>query len=335
VTALVVAVVLGIYLLSVSLLAASACRGAFHVRFRTAEEAKAKCLERGDYDAAFLDLPWEEFSVPSPRGFDVRGSLLSSEKPEAPTIVLIHGITWNRYFILRFGKVFIRSGWNVAAIDLAGHGASAAPKRERLTYGFGDKADLGAVLSFLARRFPQSPAFGLAGESLGAATALQDNALLPGPGVPALAFVIADCPFSSLGEEVIHQLVKRHVPRWIAARAEALASLVTKRRRGFHFEEASPAAAVLEARAPVLFIHGIEDRFVPPSMSIGMYGSMIEAGKPAELFLMPGAGHGKSWTRAPQLWERIALDFALRAVAGAPIGLQEFPAKPFPLDKAK
>ena len=333
--AIVVAFVLGIYLFVVAVLAFISYRGAFHVQYRTAEEARAKCMGRGDYDAAFLELRWEEFSVPSPRGFDIEGSLLPSGQPEAPTILLIHGITWNRYFILRFGKIFLRSGWNVAAIDLAGHGSSAAPELERLTYGFGDKADLGPVFAFLAGRFPLSPAFGLAGESLGAATALQYNALVPGPGVPALAFVIADCPFSTMGEEVVHQLARHHVPRWIAVHAEALASLLTRWRRGFLFEDASPAAAVLEARAPVLFIHGIRDRFVPASMSIAMYGTMIESGKPAELFLMPGAGHGKSWTTSPEVWERTAMDFALRAVSGGQIGLQGFPASLFPLDKAK
>jgi len=267
--------------------------------------------------------------VPSPRGFDIKGSLLPSASPDAPTMLLIHGITWNRYFILRFGKIFIRSGWNVAAIDLAGHGASAAPKRVYPTYGLGDKADIGPVLAFLARRFPRSPSFGIAGESLGAATALQYNALAPGPEVPAPAFVIADCSFSSMGEEVVHQLARRHVPRWIAIQAEALASLLTRWRRGFLLEEASPAAAMTAARSPVLFIHGIEDRFVPPSMSMGMYGAMIKAGKPAELLLMPGAGHGKSWTTSPEVWERTALDFALRAILGGPIGLEGFPAGSF------
>ena len=327
--AIVVAFVLGIYLLAVAVLAFVSYRGAFHVQYRTAEESKAKCIGRGDYDEAFLGLPWEEFSVPSPRGFDLKGSLLASGQPGAPTILLIHGITWNRYFILRFGKVFMRSGWNVAAIDLAGHGESAAPRREQLTYGFRDKADIGPVFAFLASRFPQGRVFGLAGESLGAATALQYSALEPGPGIPALAFVIADCSFSSLGEEVVHQLMRRHVPHWIAIRAEALTSLVTRWRRGFLLEEASPASAVREARAPVLFIHGLKDSFVPPSMSIAMYGAMIESGKPAELFLMPGAGHGKSWTTSPALWERTALDFALRAVSGVPIGLQGFPGDSF------
>lgn len=57
-TAIAVSAVLGLYLLSIALLAAVICRGAFHIHARTADEAKAKCIGRGDYDEAFLGLPW-------------------------------------------------------------------------------------------------------------------------------------------------------------------------------------------------------------------------------------------------------------------------------------
>ncbi|MCX7026716.1 MAG: alpha/beta fold hydrolase [Spirochaetes bacterium] len=333
--ALAFAMLVAVYIVVVLIMSVVAYRGTFFPRFRSAEEALSACYERGDFDPSFLELPWEEFSVRSPRGFELKGSLLASGRVRAPTILLLHGITWNRYFALKFGKAFMAAGWNIAAVDLAGHGASAAPRPAYPSYGLGDKVDIAEVFAFLSSRFPESLAFGLAGESLGAAAALQYNALEPAAGVPKLSFIVADCPFSCIADEVVFQLQKRGLPRWIAVQAKTLVSIVSKRRRGFYLEEASCADAVLKARSPVLFIHGIEDRFVPTSMSIAMYNAMIKAGRPAELFLMPGAGHGKSWNTSPGTWEKVALDFAERAIVSSPIGLPDFTANPdFPLDKA-
>jgi len=332
--ALVVAVILGIYLFLIFLLTIVVYRETFFIHIRTRQEAIASCLERGDFEPSFLDLVWQEFSIASPRGFDLKGSLLPSEKAGAPTILLIHGITWSRYFVFKFAKVFIREGWNIAAIDLAGHGESAAPTLAFPTYGLRDKEDVAAVFAYLSARFPESSAFGLAGESLGAATALQYNAIAPLTGRFRLSFVIADCSYSSIGEEVVYQLKKRGLPRPIGIQVEALVSFISKWRRGFFLEEPSPADAVLAASSPVLFIHGIEDRFVPSSMSIAMYNAMIKAGKPAELFLMPGAGHGKSWLRSPEVWEAVVIGFVRACLAGE-VGKGRGPAAQlFPLDKS-
>jgi pimeloyl-ACP methyl ester carboxylesterase len=333
--AAVLAVLAGAYIVLVLIAGLSGYWGLFHQRVKPSGEALSAALQRGFFDASFLELPWEEFSVPSPRGFEIAGGLLASGKADAPTILLIHGITWNRYFALKFGHAFAREGWNIAAVDLAGHGASAAPPLAFPSYGVGDKLDLAAVLAFLGGRFPKSSGFGLAGESLGAATALQCNALVPAAGLPQLSFVVADCSFSNMDEETVFQFEKRGLPACVAVPATALSSLLTRLRRGFFLREASPAAAVLEARSPVLFIHGAEDRFVPASMSIAMYDSMILAGKQAKLLIMPGAGHGKSWKTSPAVWERVALDFARRALSGQPIGLEGFPTPVFPLDKTK
>lgn len=331
----IVACLLGFDLLAALVLAVVGYRGLFRQKIRSFEESKAAALRRGHYAAELLALGWEEFSVVSPRGFDLKGSLLASGRSEAPTVLLLHGITWNRYFALKYCHGFLRAGWNLAAMDLAGHGGSVAPRKAYPTYGIEDKFDVAAVLAFLRSRFPESRGLGLVGESLGAGVALQCAALGSEQGGQRLSFVVADCPFSDALEELDYQLRRAGTPRWLAAQAVALVSYLALRLRGLRLAEASPIEAVRRATTPLLFVHGAKDGFVPTSMSVAMYGAATEAGRPAELFLVPGAGHGKSWDLAPCVWESLALDFAERAMAGE-VGQGAAPrAQSFPLTEAR
>lgn len=60
------------------------------------------------------------------------------------------------------------------------------------------------------------------------------------------------------------------------------------RRAGFDLRDVSPIEAVRRSRTPTLFIHGVDDKFVPASMMGKLYQT---ARCPKNFLWMPGAGH--------------------------------------------
>ena len=299
-----------LYAGSILLLGAFSYRVLFFPHFRTAEFTKTSGLERGEFGAAFLGLPWRDFELPSPHGYKIAGSMLASSRKAAPSALFVHGITWTRYGMFKYMQAFVDRGWNVAAIDLAGHGETRAPKRFGPSYGFYEKDDVAAALGELHKLFPDSPGTGLIGESLGAATSLQCIGMEASRLSDPPRFVIADCSFSSIADELDYRLGRLKIPHWLRKPAEISASFFAKLARGFGLDEASPKMAVTSSDIPVLFIHGIEDTYVPCAMSISMYNERIVMGKKAtELLLVPGARHAKSLMTNPKLWEDKAFAF--------------------------
>ncbi|HET7874167.1 MAG TPA: dienelactone hydrolase family protein [Methylomirabilota bacterium] len=83
------------------------------------------------------------------------------------------------------------------------------------------------------------------------------------------------------------------------------------------------------ARAPVLIHHGLEDTTVPPSQARLLYDALQAAGRPAALYLYPGAAHLFNFAIAAEgqsshhpeadrlAWQR-TLDFLQRHLSAAP-----------------
>ncbi|HEY9055441.1 MAG TPA: alpha/beta fold hydrolase [Rectinemataceae bacterium] len=295
--------------------------------YRSLNYALERCLARGDFSSSLLDLGWKDFCLPSGRGFYLRGSLLAAADPEAPIVLLLHGIGWNRFEALKYAPAFIRQGWSVVALDLAGHGASEAPRRAFPSFGVHEKHDIAAVVAWLGSALPQASALGIVGESLGAATALQYAAIAQrgsGEGAvakPPLAFIVADCSFSSLNAQCEHRFAAAGLPKILFRPALALASALCSAFRGFSLDQADPLQGVASLRVPVLFIHGEADDFVPPRMSVEMHEALIGSGGRSELYLVPGAAHAKSYSTDPVAWEKRAIAFASAAIASMEDGL--------------
>jgi 3-oxoadipate enol-lactonase len=105
------------------------------------------------------------------RPFSVRsdGPALSGERAGVgPAVVLLHGLTATRRYVLMGSRLLERSGYEVVAYDARGHGHSA-PAGEPSAYGYEHLAgDLLAVLDALGLERAI-----LAGASMGAHTALR------------------------------------------------------------------------------------------------------------------------------------------------------------------
>jgi pimeloyl-ACP methyl ester carboxylesterase len=99
------------------------------------------------------------------------GVLLAGEdagEESAPAIVLLHGLTATRRYVVMGSRLLERSGYRVIAYDARGHGRSG-PAPDPSAYGYARLArDLEAVLDTL--RIPRAA---LAGASMGAHTSLR------------------------------------------------------------------------------------------------------------------------------------------------------------------
>lgn len=265
----------------------------FRPKLRSLEFTKQYSLEHGEIDEGFLRLDWKEWTFRSPHGYVLKGQYLRG-KVDAPAALFVHGITWTRYGMAKYMRPFIELGWNVAVFDLAGHGESSAPRRFYPSFGFYEKLDVKEGVNALRSLFPEAPCYGLFGESLGAASVLE-YAPFAGKGTSrAVDFIVADCPFSSAWEELMEQYRMIHAPNFFAWPAAQLLRGLARLLRGFDIKEASPIKAVVQTDMPILFAHGMEDRYVPTIMSVRMASArMANNVGLTELVLIPGAGHAK------------------------------------------
>lgn len=186
-------------------------------------------------------------------------------------------------------------GWNVVLPDLRGHGSSEGTY---VGYGWDDRLDLVAWISRILRRDAQAQIV-LHGVSMGAATVL----LTAGGALPdSVKAVVSDCAYTSA------TTVMRHVYQLGGGKGPtgpAMAALraTVKRRDHFDLKNAEPLRAVRTSKTPTLFIHGVNDDFVPASMMAELY----EAARcPKEFLWVSNAGHAESADVDPKLyWDTV------------------------------
>ena len=295
-------VFIALYLAVVLLLAGAGYLLMFRPKCRSLEFTKQYSLEHGEIDESFLGLGWKDFSFSSPNGYTIRGQYLGV-KEDAPAALFVHGITWTRYGMAKYMKPFIERGWNVAAFDLAGHGESKAPRRFHPSFGFYEKFDVKEGVKALRALFPKAACVGLFGESLGSASVLQYAPLAKQDSSAEVDFIVADCPFSSAWDELLEQLRMIHVPNCFAWPAVQGVRGLARLLRGFDLKDAAPAKAIMETDIPILFAHGMEDRYVPTLMSVRMASARLSGGTGlTELVLIPGATHAKGILTDKERW---------------------------------
>ncbi len=191
----------------------------------------------------------------------------SPGEPETrATILFLHGKGGNASEWLPDAERALGLGYNVLLPDLRAHGRSGGTL---FTLGFLEKDDLALTVSAAQDGFAVDPGrIGIHSCSAGSSVALEFAA-----GRSGVRAIWLESPFAQPREMARHYLSRAtHVPaalltltsRWAVARA------VAKVRRELHAEksakglgELDPLAAVARVTAPVLLVHGEDDRLVP------------------------------------------------------------------------
>ena len=260
---------------------------------QTLEEARAWQSQR--YDISWYDrIEKKDYTVESFDGYVLHVQQLVNEKASGRYIILSHGYTDNRIGSLKYAQMYLDLGFQVILYDLRGHGEN---EPAFCTYSVRERKDLAALIADTRKRYPDLTLLGLHGESLGSATSV---AVLDGK--PPVDFVVADCGFSEIESVMRTGLRGMHLPGCLVH----VASLCAKLRYGCSYREMRPIDSLKDNEVPILFIHGAQDDFIPPSHS----QAMADATKGySEIHLIKGAAHAQSMLTAPEEYRKIVRDF--------------------------
>jgi len=245
------------------------------------EFTRSKVIENNEFDLeAFSKWESEEVWIESEYGYKLHGFYFPAENSKK-SIIFCHGITWSLWGSIKYAEIFRELGFNILIYDHRNHGKSGG---NNTTFGFYEKYDLSKCISWLKKKVGNDTIIGTHGESLGAATALQNLAI-----DSRVDFCVADCAFSNLVE--LLKLRMRKDFHLLPFPIINISNLFIKIRSHFSINDISPINDIKSLKTPVLFIHGQDDRYIPPCMSVDMHK---EKNGENRLILIPGARHAQS-----------------------------------------
>lgn len=249
-------------------------------------------------------VPWidtvdqEIAEITSYDSLKLRAYFVAAPTESADTVILAHGYTGNGKQLSDYAKFYYEDfGFSVLMPDARAHGSS-----EGRYIGFGgpDRLDYLRWIDWVRVRRPQARIV-LHGVSMGGATVMMtagENHCLP----LEVKAVIDDCGYSSMEEELRHQMKLRY--HFMSDSLIKATSRVCRRKAGYGFEEVSCVEQLRKSRIPLLIIHGEEDGFVPFSMAKVLF----DAAPPAdqvwkEFYPVPGADHGGAYSANPKMYK--------------------------------
>ncbi|MEK6285198.1 MAG: alpha/beta fold hydrolase [Acidobacteriota bacterium] len=229
-------------------------------------------------------IAFEDVTIPSFDGTRLFGWWMSADR-KAPTVVVLHGVKKNRTDVLRAALVLRRAGFNVLIFDGRGHGDSEG---RFVTYGFYERRDVESAIEWLAdEKKIDRNRVGIAGESMGAAIALQVAA-----HNPWIRAVWADSPFASL-RRITEEFVKRatRLPGAVLNPVLWTTIQVANYRGSFDVHSVDPLALAARIKCPVYLVHGTADQVIASSHSESIHAAL---GSEKEIWFVEGARHARS-----------------------------------------
>lgn len=245
----------------------------------------------------FKTLPLEELELHS-EGCTLRAKLLVPEKSNGILVIACHGARSSGLGEFAFeADYFYDGGFTVLMPEHRGCGISDG---KFMGYGTHEAKDTLLWLDYARKRFPELSIF-LLGVSMGGATVLMMSDKIPENSVKG---IIADCAYTSAWEEFKYQLkVSFHLGAFpILYLCDFLCRLYAH----YSFKDAAPVESVKNAKAPVLFIHGTADDFVPFYMEKELYSA---CGSEKKMLAVDGAVHARSYYKNSALYEKTLNDF--------------------------
>ncbi len=238
-------------------------------------------------------------------GTQLEAWVIAADEPTDCTAVVVHGYTDHPFGMLQIAWIYHKHlGYNVLLPTLRYHGASGG---EAIQMGWGDRLDVKEWIHCLPQLFGAEQRVVVHGISMGAATTM----MLAGEAdVPtAVRCYVEDCGYTSVWEQFCKELREDyHLPPFPIL---YVANCYCRLRYGWDFREASALDAVARAEAPMLFIHGEEDHYVPTAMVYPLYEHKSGV---KELWVAPGSGHAWAFAdHAEEYVERVC-DFVSRYI---------------------
>lgn len=243
----------------------------------------------------FESLTKKNFYIKSPYGYNLNAIFIPSNNSKK-TIIFCHGIKCNLNNSLKYIDIFLKRGFNILVYDQRNHGKSGG---KYTTYGFYEKFDLKACTDWVINQSGRNSIIGIHGESMGAATAIQNAAI-----DDRVSFYIADCPYSDLVSLLKIRIREDYkLPPFSII---PIASLINKLRVNIFYNQVSPIKNIKNIKAPILFIHGEKDDYIPNYMSKDMYSKNPVLNR---LYISPNSSHAESYIKNPKEYTNIVETF--------------------------
>lgn len=109
--------------------------------------------------------------------------------------------------------------------------------------------------------------------------------------------IVEDCGYTNVKDEIEHEAqTLYHLPAVPRFPLVEILSGINKMKVGYYLGDASSIQQLKKNTRPILFIHGAKDNFVPTKM---VYQNYHASRSPKQLWIVPGAGHAKSFATHP------------------------------------
>lgn len=201
--------------------------------------------------------------------------------PPRGTVLLLHGIHADKETLIGRGHWLADLGFRSVLLDHRGHGRSTG---RTMSYGAIEGRDAAQVLQHLEEMGLVVHPVGAMGFSYGGAVAIQLAALSP-----KVRAVVSVAAFASLRAIARDRLAGHWIGRHVISESR-LEDILRKAGElaGFDPDEADTARAARRATAPILILHGTDDRGVFPAHASALSAACGDRGR---LVLIPGADH--------------------------------------------
>ena len=229
------------------------------------------------------ELPHEVMTITSSDGLTLHAKYYEYA-PGAPIELMFHGYRGNAERDLSGG---VQRCFALGRSAILVHQRSCGESDGRvITFGIREHDDCLRWVDHAVKRFGPDCKIILTGISMGASTVLMAAGK---PLPPNVIGVLADCGFSNAKEIIQHVIARMKLP---ARLGYFFVRLGARLYGGFDPESYSALEAAPNIRVPVIFFHGLDDRFVPSYMSQQNYDACTVR---KEIVTVPGAGHGLSF----------------------------------------
>ncbi len=265
-----------------------------HVATRDGVQVFWRALDPGDYRFAYA---WHGADADAETlDFDMAFEAPTAA-PAAPrgTVVLLHGWMMDGGSLLPWSLQLAEAGYRTITLDLRNHGRSGAAPAG---YGTREAVDVVDAVAALRARGEISGPLHLLGVSYGAATALFSAADPRLQAERVVAFESFDNAGAAIRDMLPHMLeiepedgLQRLTRQWIRWRMQPETVDTAIRRAGetlaLPLDGVDVGAALAQAPACVLLVHGAADRHVPVA-----HGRALAAAAPRARYLeIPGEDH--------------------------------------------
>lgn len=205
-------------------------------------------------------------------------------------IILCHGFTGTHHEMIGRAEHFYRNGYNVLLPDARAHGKSEGTYRGM---GYLEIEDVKGWIQRIVNIDSEAKIV-LFGQSMGAATVMMTAST---PLLPQVKCVIEDCGYISVWDVFSKQInIRYHLPSFPIM---DIANIISDKKAGYSFKDASPIDMISNCHLPILMIHGEEDSFVPHEYLDMLYEA---ANEPKEKLSVAGAAHCMSMVIETELY---------------------------------